>query len=64
MATPAARPIRVHDETWQRAKARAAREGTTVSAEINGFLERYAGVPSERRATPATTPARRSETPR
>lgn len=57
MATPTARPIRVHDETWQRAKARAAAEGTTVSAEINRFLERYAGIPSERRDAPAEPPA-------
>lgn len=41
MATPL-RNIRVPDDVWQAAKARAESEGTSVSAVIVAALRRYA----------------------
>lgn len=38
------RNVRVHDDVWEAAKARAAREGTDVSKAIVAFLEEYGGV--------------------
>lgn len=35
------RMVRVEDDLWAAAKAKAADEGTTVSAIIRGALERY-----------------------
>jgi predicted DNA binding CopG/RHH family protein len=35
------RPVRVEDDLWAAAKAKAAAEGTTVSAVIRKALERY-----------------------
>jgi predicted DNA-binding protein len=35
------RGIRVPAERWEAAKAKADREGRTISAVINDFLERY-----------------------
>lgn len=49
MATPKARVIRVHDRTWDGAKARAARENRSLADVLNEFLEGYAEVESERR---------------
>ncbi|HTW17070.1 MAG TPA: hypothetical protein VMF51_18210 [Nocardioides sp.] len=40
------RSIRVPDERWARAKAKAAADGTTISAVFNAFLDEYA-PPSE-----------------
>lgn len=37
-----ARSIRIDDETWERARARAAYEGVTISHVTNAFLEGYA----------------------
>lgn len=34
--------IRIDDEVWDKAKARAAREGTTVSAVLREFATAYA----------------------
>lgn len=39
------RNIRVPDERWERAKARAAAEGTTVSSVVNAFLEEWGSEP-------------------
>lgn len=36
------RNVRVPDDRWTRARARAIAEGTTVSALINAWLEEYA----------------------
>jgi antitoxin component of RelBE/YafQ-DinJ toxin-antitoxin module len=36
------RAIRVEDRLWQRAQARAAEKGETVSDAVRRFLERYA----------------------
>ena len=38
------RNVRVHPDVWAAAQARAAREGTTVSAVVVAFLEQYGGV--------------------
>jgi len=37
-----ARAIRVGDDLWHRAQARAAEKGETVSEAVRKFLERYA----------------------
>jgi antitoxin component of RelBE/YafQ-DinJ toxin-antitoxin module len=42
MATTKARQIRIGDELWGRATARARREGTTPSELIRTFLDDYA----------------------
>ena len=34
-------PIRLDDELWSAATAKAEAEGTTVSAEVRRFLERW-----------------------
>lgn len=39
------RNIRVPDERWERAKARAEAEGTTVSEAVNRFLEEWGSEP-------------------
>lgn len=44
-ATPL-RNVRVADVVWEAAKARAAREGTSVSAVVVAALEEYGGVVS------------------
>lgn len=36
-----ARPVRVEDELWARAKAKARNEGTTVSEVIREALRQY-----------------------
>lgn len=47
MAETKIRGVRVPDPRWEAAQERAAREGTTVSAVVNRFLERWGkgGVP-------------------
>ena len=45
MAETKGRFIRISDETWERAKRRAGREGTTVSAVVRTYIEHYAGTP-------------------
>ena len=49
-ATPP-RSIRIPDEIWQAAKARAAREGTTVTAIIMKALRRYGAGHSKEGST-------------
>lgn len=46
------RAIRVHDDVWKAAQERAKAEGTTVTAEVVRFLERYSKTqtPNEPRA--------------
>jgi hypothetical protein len=39
------RNLRVPDDVWDAAKAKAAAEGTTVSAVIVAALREYAGLP-------------------
>ena len=56
MATPKARIVRVHDRTWDAAKARADSENTSLAARINEFLETYGGTESERRGVRAPAP--------
>lgn len=46
------RHLRVDDKTWQKATARASREGTSVSSVVRLFLEQYAA------GTVTITPAR------
>lgn len=46
MANTKARFIRIADETWELAQARAEQEGTNVSAVVRRFLENYAGQPA------------------
>jgi hypothetical protein len=41
MPTPL-RAVRVPDDIWERAQAKAAADDTTVSAVINDFLKEYA----------------------
>lgn len=52
------RNVRVHDDVWAAAKARAEAEGTTVSAEVVRFLERYSRTktPVEERRKPGPKP--------
>lgn len=38
------RNVRVHDDVWAAAQAKAADEGTTVTAIVVAALEQYAGV--------------------
>ena len=37
------RAVRVPDEIWNAAKAKAAENGTTLSDVVRAFLEQYAG---------------------
>lgn len=50
------RTIRVHPVVWEAAKKRAGTEGTTITAVVVAFLERYAGTktPQEPRAKRGT----------
>lgn len=54
------RNFRVHDEVWHAAKARAAAEGTTVTAVIVAALEAYSGTqtPEQPRAAWGTRSGR------
>lgn len=52
------RAVRVPDETWHAAVAKAAQEGTTVTAIVNKALERYNARPAKRAA--AKRPAKRA----
>jgi len=44
MAETKKRFVRIADDTWDKATARADHEGTTVSAVVRAFLEGYAGT--------------------
>ena len=48
------RNVRVHDDVWAAAKAKAAEEGTDVTAVVVAALEAYTGVttPDEPRRPP------------
>jgi hypothetical protein len=43
MATNPIRAIRVHDDLWREARARAEMEGTTVTAVVVAALRKYVG---------------------
>lgn len=53
------RNFRIHDDVMAAAQARAAREGTTVTAVVVAALEKYAGVttPVESRRRPGDRPS-------
>lgn len=45
------RNVRVPDELWQAAMARAAKENTTLSALINEWLQWYVDQPAPKKRT-------------
>lgn len=49
------RAVRVPDETWHPAVAKAAEEGTTVTAVVNKALEAYLRKPAPKRRPRAAT---------
>lgn len=58
MAATTMRHLRVPEEVWEPALARARREGTNLSAVIVGYLRDYVTKPAPKRATCKHPPAR------
>lgn len=57
MATPL-HSMRIQDDIWAAAVAKAAKEGTSVTRLVEAFLATYVGLPDHRRPSQTQGPTR------